>query len=193
MGPATAALLAIAGVVYLLFGFHIFRVLVMLNAALFGAWIGAALGQRAGSTAAGLVLGAFTAAVLTWPLMKYAVAVMGGVCGAILGAALWREFSLDPGLAWAGALVGLIGLGLLSFILFRASIILYMSFQGSVMLVFGILGLVYKYQNLAPHINQNIQLNPFLLPMAIFIPAMLGLIFQQVRYPAQAAAPVKKA
>jgi len=183
MGPGVATLLVIAGLVYLLFGYHIFKGLVTLNAAVVGAYLGALIGQRGGNWAAGACVGGFVAAAVAFPMMKYAVALMGGVFGALLGASIWRTVGLEPHLAWAGALCGLIGFGLLSFIVFRGSVIMYTSLQGSVMLIFGLLGLIYKYQGLAPTVTEHMKLRPLMLPISILIPALLGLIFQQTQYP----------
>lgn len=182
MGPAIAALLILAGVIYLLFGVYMFRVLVMLNAALLGAYLGALLGSHGRAPAAGAFLGGFTAAAITWPLMKHAVAVMGALFGAILGASLWRTCGLEPQYAWAGGMTGMVGFGMLTFILFRGSVMMFTSLQGAVMLVFGILGLIYKYQDLAPSVTDHITFQPFILPSIIFIPAILGLIYQQTQY-----------
>ena len=102
---------------------------------------------------------------------------------ACVTASIWRTAGLDPSLAWAGALSGLIAFGMLAFIVFRGSVIMYMSLQGSVMLLFGILGLVFKYQDIAPQIVHKIALKPFLLPLSILIPALLGLIYQQTQNP----------
>lgn len=179
MGPGLATLLIILGVVYLLFGFYMFKALVVLNAALMGAWIGIALGERTGAAVPGGILGGFIAAALALPFMKWAVAIMGGLFGAALGGAIWRTFNLDPQFVWAGAMLGLISCGLLCFIVFRGSVMTYMSLQGSVMLVIGILGLIYKYDNLAPKLTTWMQIKPFLLPMAIFVPAVLGIMYQQ--------------
>ena len=184
MTPGTAAIMCILGVVFLMFGWYMYRALVTLNAALFGAYIGAFIGSRTNDALAGALIGGFTGASLTWPLMKWAVAVMGGMLGAMLGTSLWRAFNLEPEVAWAGGLCGLIFFGMLSFILFRGSIIMYTSLQGSFMLIFGILGLVYKYQSIAPMLTQNMTARSFLLPSAIFVPAVFGLIYQQMNYPA---------
>jgi hypothetical protein len=118
---------------------------------------------------------------------------MGGVYGAVLGAALWRSVGLPPDLAWAGGLVGLVGFGLLSFILFHGSLMMYTSLQGSVMLVFGLLGLVFKYPDIGMRILESLTAKPFILPMAIFIPSILGLLYQQNQYgsPAPAGPPKK--
>lgn len=192
MGPAEAAILLIGGVVYLLFGWYLFKTLVTLNAALLGGFVGARIGSHAGSAVAGFCVGGFVCAAITWPLMKYAVAVMGGVFGALLGASIWRAVGLEPTLCWAGALVGLVGFGLLSFIIFKGSVMMYTSLQGSVMLIFGILGLVYKYQSVAPRVTENMSSQQYLLPLAIFIPALLGLIYQQTQFGQAEAAGGKK-
>ena len=68
---------------------------------------------------------------------------------------------------------------------------MYTSLQGSVMLVFGLLGLIYKYQELAPKVSDNLSARTFILPLCIFVPATLGLIWQQTQYPAPAGPPKK--
>lgn len=190
MGALTAAMLVLAGVVYLLFGVYAYRALVTINAAVLGAFVGAMIGQKAGNATAGAMVGGFAAAAITWPMMKYAVAVMGGTFGLLLGASIWRATGLQANYAWSGGLTGLVFFGMLSFMLFRGSVMMYTSLQGSVMLVFGLLGLIYKYQDLAPKVSSAMSQQQFLLPLFIFIPATLGLIWQQTQYPA--GAPMKK-
>jgi hypothetical protein len=182
MEPGTAAILVMMGLVYLLFGYKIFKALVIINAAVLGARLGIWISDTyvPNQTEAAIALGiicAGLAAAITWPTMRYAVAVMGGLFGVLLGTTIWQLVGLDEKFIWAGSLIGLISLGLLSFILFRGSVIMYTSLQGSFMLVFGILGLVWKYHaigaQMEPHLKQ-----PLLLPAAIFIPAVAGWIFQ---------------
>ena len=187
MGALTAALLVLAGVIYLIYGVSAYRMLVTLNAAVVGAYIGGLLGERAGNSTAGAMVGGFAAAALSWPLMKYAVAIMGGIFGMLLGASVWRACGLDAQYAWSGGGMGLIFFGMLSFMIFRGSIMMFMSLQGSVMLVFGLLGLIYKYQELGPKVTEGLNSKAFILPMIIFIPATLGLIWQQTHYGAPAA------
>lgn len=179
MTPGVAALLIIVGIVYLLFGFQIFKALVLVNAAVVGAYIGAYWGKEGDAETIGAVICAVAAAAIAWPTMKYAVALMGGIFGALLGASVWHAVGLDPNVDWAGALVGLVSFGMLSFVLFRGSVMMYTSLQGAFMMVFGILGLIYQYQDAAKQVTDHLKLQPFLLPAAIFIPALLGLIFQQ--------------
>lgn len=179
MTPGVAALLIILGIIYLLFGYQIFKGLVLVNAAIVGAYVGANLCGDGDPVGVCAVIGAVVAAAIAWPTMKYAVALMGGFFGAMLGASLWRTMILPPNLVWAGALVGLMGFGLLSFILFRGSVMMYTSLQGAFMMVFGILGLIYQYREFAADVTTHLKVEPYWLPAAIFIPAVLGLIFQQ--------------
>jgi hypothetical protein len=192
MGALTAALMVLAGVIYLIYGVHAYKMLVTLNAAVVGAYVGGLLGDRAGNATAGAMVGGFAAAALSWPLMKYAVAIMGGLFGMLLGASIWRACGLEAGYAWSGGGMGLILFGMLSFMIFRGSIMMFMSLQGSVMLVFGLLGLIYKYQDLGPKITENLTAKSFVLPMIIFIPATLGLIWQQTQYGAAGGPPTAK-
>lgn len=190
MGALTAAVLLIGGLVFLLFGVYAYRGLVTINAAVLGAYVGGLIGEKAGNAVAGSMVGGFAAAALTWPMMKYAVAIMGGLFGLLLGASIWRAGGLDSTYAWSGGLSGLIFCGMLSFLLFRGSVMMYTSLQGAVMLVFGLLGLLYKYQDLGPKVSENLSVRPFLLPLFIFIPATLGLIYQQTQF--AAGPPAKK-
>jgi hypothetical protein len=127
----------------------------------------------------GSILGATISGGIAWSMMKYSVALMGGLFGAVLGASLWRVAHLDHQLMWAGALIGLITFGMLSFILFRASVMMYTSLQGSFMIVFGLLGLLTKYPDFAPEVSRHMLGKPMLLTSLVLIPAMIGLIYQQ--------------
>jgi hypothetical protein len=192
MSAAVALLLVLLGVVYLLFGFYLFKPLVLLNAAFVGSIIGIYVSQKTGGPLPSGILGGVLAAALNYPFLKWAVRIMGGLFGFILGLTLWRTFGLEPGFAWTGGMMGLIGCGLLCFIVFKASVMTYTSLQGSTMLVFGILALIYKYQGLGPRLTQSLELKPFLLPMLVFFATVMGLIYQQNSKLAKAvAAPAK--
>jgi hypothetical protein len=186
MGPATAMLLIVGGIVYMLWGLKVFKILMTVNAGLVGMYIGGLIGSKMGSVTAGTRSGGIGGALLAWPSMKYSVAIIGGLFGGLMGATIWRMADLDVQYCWAGALIGLISFGMLSFILFRASIIMYTSLQGGVMLILGILGMCYKYNDIAPHINKQMSGTPYLLLIAVLIPALVGLIYQQQKGPAGA-------
>jgi hypothetical protein len=62
------------------------------------------------------------------------------------------------------------------------------------MLVFGLLGLILKYQDVAGPLTHHFEIKPFLLPLTIFIPTLSGFIYQKYTIPAgpAPAAPAKK-
>ena len=178
MHAGVALGLVVAGVIYLLWGYYAFRVLVTINAALAGAWLGALAGMKGDAPLAGMVIGGFVAAAVTWPLMKYAVALVGGLIGAVIGISIWRGAGLEPSFAPAGGVIGLVFFGMLSFILFRTSVILFTSFQGSMMLIFGLLGLIYKSDAITNALSRSVGVSPYFLPLCILIAAGIGLLYQ---------------
>ena len=181
--PAVAVLLILAGIVYLLFGYSIFRILITVDAALVGCFLGATIGERGGAEVPAAVVGGLLAATAAWPAMKYSVAVVGSLFGATLGCTVWRLFDLDPAFAWSGGLTGLVFFGLLSMILFRGCIMTFTSGQGAVMVVLGVLSLVFKYDEIAPSLANHLEVRPFVLPLTIFVPTLLGFVYQQTMFP----------
>ncbi len=108
---------------------------------------------------------------------------MGALCGIVVGVGVWRSVGLDIEVSWAGALIGMISFGLASFILFRGSIIMYTSIQGAMMFIMGLLGMILKYQDVTPKITHNMLTQPLIFPIAVLVPTILGLVFQQLHSP----------
>lgn len=187
LGALQGLLLLVVGGLYLTCGWKAFKALVIINAGILGAVVGGALGgmvngpsmQTIGAIAGGLLLG-----VLSWPLMKYAVAIMGGLVGSVLGYAIWDyaatvNGSLVPGQqAWAGALIGLVVLGMLAFVVFRESIILLTSLQGAVLAVSGGLGALMTVASIRESLRPDLIANVHLLPILVLVPAVIGVAFQ---------------
>ncbi len=178
LGPGGAAVLLFLGAIFLLWGYPIFRYLIMLNFGVMGAYLGAALGKDANTIIAGAMIGGFLAAAAAWPMMRWAVAVTGACIGMLLGAAVWRAAGQDPLYDWAGGLTGFVAFGMLSFIAYRGGIILYTSIQGGGLLASGLLSMAEKYPSIGPDIADHLTRQGFLFPTAIVIPAVIGLIFQ---------------
>src|SRR5207248_3732639 len=110
-----AAALSIIGVLLMMFGFKAYRWIVVFNCVALGFWLGGLLGEKAQITTVAAVLGALLLGAMSWPLMKYAVAVCGGLVGAVVGMAVWAYCEQPPEMAWAGGLMGVAVLGLLCF------------------------------------------------------------------------------
>ena len=184
-GAVLAMLLFACGLVYMLQGWKIFKILVVANVAVLGAVIGNYLGSRAGGPNTWIftsVAGALLLGGLAWPLMKYAVSLLGGLVGSFVGYGLWHYVTntIDrPDLlqySWVGALVGLITLGLLAFVILKFVVMFVTSLQGAVMGVGGVLALLLKY--MPDDLEGPLRDNSHLMAILIGVPAIIGFVFQ---------------
>ena len=193
MGPGEATIFLVTGVLMLLFGVNLFKAVVTINAMIIGAAFGLYVGDKAGNENVGALIGAFIMAAICLPLMKHAAGVMVLAVGAILGTFLWRMFAVaHQELYWVGAILGGISFGLLSMLIFRGCLMIFTSLQGSLMTIVGLLGLILKYKGVDAALTQFLSAKNFALPLAIFIPTILGVLYQQMPGAAAKAPPAKK-
>jgi hypothetical protein len=188
MDPLHAVLLLAIGIMYMFFGWKIFKILVIANAALLGAAVGGALGRLSETTPnlpmVTSVAGALLLGVAAWPLMRFAVGVMGAIVGSFIGYSLWMYIAgavNRPGLeqhAWAGGLLGLIALGLLAFIIFQISVMVFTSFQGTLMCVTAVLALLMRHEEWRLDLENRLLTDVHLLPLIIAVPAVIAFIVQ---------------
>jgi hypothetical protein len=185
MDPGSAAMLLVLGAVFLLFGYTIYRALIALTAAILGAYLGFGLCQRmANMSLIGLSVGAVVFGAVAWVWTNWIAAVIGAIIGGLLGSAIWQMAGLSPAFAWSGALTGAVFLGMLCFVLFRISVIIYTSLQGAVMLSFGILGMAYKYETAGSFVDQRLSAWPMSLPALILVLMLCGIGYQYAKAPA---------
>lgn len=183
------AVLAISfGVVYLLYGWRIFKALTVISFGLIGMFVGMELGKSMGSQMWGGVVGLTVLASLSMPLMKYCICILGALAGGILTGAIWHACELPQLYIWAGGAVGAVAGGMISFIVFKVAVMLFTSLGGSTIMMSGILALLHLYQfnNLTPEAKEigdtfikdmvfNVQ---WFLPVALLAPTLIGLILQ---------------
>jgi hypothetical protein len=81
------------------------------------------------------------------------------------------------GYAWAGAIVGLVGVGLMTFVWPRTAVMVLTTVQGSLMVVCGACGVLVG-QNLAPSLAGELTANDYLLGILIGVPAIAGFTYQ---------------
>lgn len=186
-GAVMAMLLLACGLVYMLQGWKIFKILVIANAAVLGAIAGAHLGGLMSGENTWLytgIGGGLLLAVLAGPLMSYAVSVMGGLAGSFVGYGLWSYVAHTIGrenlmqYAWAGALIGLIALGLLAFVILQSVVTIVTSIQGAVMVSSGIVALLMKHPPLRESLEQPLRTNNHLALLLVGVPAVIGIAFQ---------------
>ncbi len=184
-----AVLLVAFGLVYLLHGWKIFKLLVEINAAILGAMVGHTVASAVGvddrAPIFAAIGGAVVFAVLAWPMMKYAISLMGGLAGSFVGYGVWTYVARLVGrpdlvntYAWTGVLIGLITLGLLAFVIFRFVVMVFTSFQGSLMTVSGLICLLLKYDRVAAALTDALTENVHLMPLLVGIPAIVGIVAQ---------------
>lgn len=169
------------GVICLLYGWRIFKILVVISFALIGLTLGIKIGNMIqGSTNQVLsgLIGMGVLAVISVPLMKYAVSVLGAVAGGVLTAAIWFGCGLNENYIWAGALIGIIAGGMISFIIFRIAVMLFSSLGGSTLMVFGMLALLYLYPETKEQIKHIFFDYKWFFPLAIMVPTAIGLFAQ---------------
>ncbi|MBN1844712.1 MAG: hypothetical protein JW810_03445 [Sedimentisphaerales bacterium] len=166
------------GVIYLAYGWRVFKALVVINFAVLGMYLGIYLGGKLGSGLWGGIIGVCALGTLSYPFMRFGIAILGGMAGAVLGASFWRIIALPDPLIWAGALAGLVAGGLLAFSSYKTSIMLFTSLQGSMFVVIGMLALLNDYPNLGERLSVALNGHVFLLPALLVIPTFTGIFFQ---------------
>ena len=194
LGVVWGIVFVIVGLLCLFNGYKWYRVTTIGLALLLGLLAGYILGQHIGAPfiLAGC-LGALCFAV-AFPLLKYMVAALGGLAGAFIGANTWQavamgingvvgEGSVPADAYWAGALAGLMFCGMLAFILFKLSVVLYTSVSGSTIAVFGSLALVLSIEPWQQAVVSTLTESPAVVPILVFVPAVIGLILQHASPP----------
>ena len=168
------------GVVCLFYGWRVFKILVTISFALIGLFVGVWTNKLliGGS---GLWLGIICMVLFAFfsvPLMRWGVCILGAAAGGILAGGVWYAFKLPEQYIWAGALVGIIAGGMISFIIFKIAVMLFTSFGGSVLVVVGVLAIMYDYMPTTIDVQQLIYNQKWFLPVALLVPMAVGIFLQ---------------
>jgi hypothetical protein len=183
----TALLILSVGVVYLLYGWRIFRVLVVISFGFIGMFLGMIAGDKAFVSEHALLFGGVIGmgifAVIAIPLMKWCVSILGAIAGGILTSGIWLAFDLSDSYLFAGFLVGFITGGLISFIMLKVSVMLFTSFGGSLIVVSGVLALLHEYDTKVANPTTTIAydlifVNNWILPTFLVVITMIGMYLQ---------------
>ena len=181
-----ALLLLSVGVVYMLYGWRIFRVLVVISFGFMGMFLGIFIGRTSGSSNAviwGGIVGMILFACLAVPLMKWCVSVLGAIAGGVITSGIWIACDLSQTYLPAGFIVGFVAGGLISFILLKASVMLFTSLGGSIVMMSGVISLMHQYETRiqeppTTHMYDLVYLHSWFLPAALILPTVIGMIFQ---------------
>jgi len=169
------------GVVCLLYGWRVFKILVVISFGMVGLGLGATLGdkiQGQNSQILGGLIGLGLMAAVAVPLMRWAVSILGAIAGGLLTSGIWYACGLTERYIWAGALIGVIAGGMISFIVFKVAVMLFSSLGGSALIVVGLLALLYLYPETTDDVKDLVYDNRWFLPVALMAPTAVGLIVQ---------------
>ncbi|MHC4743987.1 MAG: hypothetical protein ACYS8Z_18880 [Planctomycetota bacterium] len=181
LGQLEAFMFVSFGVVWLLYGWRVFKVLVVITFALLGLVLGMAVTSKVHGISnqfVGGVIGMLAFSILSVPLMRWAVSLLGAFAGAVFTASIWYAVGLHDRYILAGAMIGMVGGGMISFIVFRIAVILFTSTGGGALVLTGGLALLYKNTGLQGQM-ENLVLNvKWFLPVGLMVPMLVGLIAQ---------------
>jgi hypothetical protein len=177
------AVIAISfGMVYMFYGWRIFKVLVVICFGLVGMFAGINIGQRFDSQIAGAIAGLILLAAISIPMMRWAVSLLGAITGGILAGGLWYAFELPGKYLPAGAGIGLVAGGMISFIVFRIAVMLFTSFGGGALIVGGLVALLNQYESMREpptgQIKDLFMNHNWFLPALLLATTVIGIIIQ---------------
>ncbi len=169
------------GAVCLFYGWRVFKILVVISFALLGLFLGFSITDKIvglNSQLWGGLIGMVLLAVLSIPLMKWAVCLLGAAAGGILSSGIWYASGLTEKYILAGALIGMVAGGMISFIVYKIAVILFTSLGGSCLIVVGSLALLYLYPQTSERVEEIIFTKKWFLPTVLMAPTLIGIILQ---------------
>lgn len=180
------ALIAVSfGAVYLFYGWRIFKVITIVCFGMLGLFAGMRVGQTMTSPNSvlwGGIIGLALLAVLSVPLMKWAVSILGAVAGGIITSGIWYALGLPQQFIWAGAVIGIIAGGMISFIVFKIAVMLFTSLGGSTLIIVGMLALLYRYElhnaDKASFVRSLVFTYDWFLPVILIFATFVGMLIQ---------------
>jgi len=169
------------GAVCLVYGWRVFKMLVVISFGLLGLLLGITVSDKISggdSQILGGLIGLGLLAALSVPLMRWAISILGAVAGGILTSGIWYACGLTEKYIWAGALIGIVAGGMISFIIFKVAVILFSSLGGSGLMATGILALLYLYPQTTEKVEELIFTQKWFLPTMLIAPTLVGIILQ---------------
>ena len=168
------------GAVCLFYGWRVFKILVTISFALLGLLVGIWANKTLieGNV---IWLGALSAALfalMSIPLMKWGVMLLGAAAGGVLTGGGWLATGLPERYIWAGALIGVVAGAMISFIVFKIAVMLFTSLGGSSLMTVGVLAVLYKYTGAAERLQELVFNEKWFLPLLLVVPMAVGIILQ---------------
>jgi len=168
------------GLVCLVYGWRIYKILVMICFGLAGLMAGVFANRMliGGNVVWVCVLTIALLVGISYPFMKWGVCILGGIAGGVLTSGMWLAFGLPTQFIWAGGLTGLVAGGMISFAAFKSAVMLFTCLQGSILLAMGGLGIFYDYLPGRDKLQAMVFEQRWFLPVVLVAPLLIGLAIQ---------------
>jgi hypothetical protein len=169
------------GIVCLIYGWRIYKILVSISFGLVGLTIAILANKYIAGVIVWLALiSVVLFAVVSIPLMRYGVAALSATACGILTGGGWLAAGLPEQYIWAGALIGVVAGAMISFVAkgYKISVMLFTSFGGSSLIVVGALAVLYHYMVEAEKLKQIVFEQKWFLPIILLVPMAVGMYLQ---------------
>jgi hypothetical protein len=176
-----ASVLLVVGGLCILNGYRWHRYVVVVCAFLGGLGLGHLLSKQMGESRIAMGAIGLLCAVIATPLVRFAVAIFGGLTGAFIGAHAWTGFNGAEGGQVAAAGMGFIAVGMAAFLMYRVVVMLFTSFGGAAMAVIGGITLMLQVPSWQEPVRTSLSANHLLVPLLVSVGAVTGLVLQNTR------------
>ena len=169
------------GIVCLLYGWRVFKILVVICFALLGLFLGISVTDKIvglNNQLIGGLIGMGLLGILSIPLIRWSVCALGAVAGGILSSGIWYACGLTEKYILAGALIGIVAGGMISFMIFKVAVILFSSLSGSGLIVVGFLAILYLYPQTTDRVEELVLTKKWFLPIILIGLTLIGLVLQ---------------
>ena len=188
LGIVWGGILLVVGILCVINGYRWHRWVIIVCAFLCGFALGYVLSKHMEQPYVVAAALALMAAVISNPLLKFSVALFGGLTGAFIGANIWTGLGLPGDAHWAGALMGLILVGMASFLMFKHVVVFFTAMSGGAMTVCGAIAILLYVPDMRESVARLFTNNQILVPLLITVAGVIGLVIQEQ----QARAPLEE-
>ncbi|MFA5863718.1 MAG: hypothetical protein WC975_03430 [Phycisphaerae bacterium] len=174
----TVVLALAAGIILLLYGRPLFRLIIILNAMPLMGWLGWQLGLEAGRPYWFSIGFAVIFGLLAWPMFKLGIALLCGLAGTALALQLATLFAKGGDYWPIFAVAGFILCALIGWILLKAAITVFTAMEGSTMIILSLVVLAERASFPIKNVSWLTFTRPGVVHAVILILGIVGIMYQ---------------
>lgn len=169
----------VLGLVFLLYGYKLYKILVSVVFAGIGGLVGLLIGVHFGAPGwLAALIGAFLLGILAWPLFRIGWGILGGMVFAAVAWPFAMALTQSVVPAYILAAVAFIAGMILTTMLMRPLIIISTATSGAATLVTGVLLMLIRWPEVNEPVKAALESKPYLFIVLVALPAILGAILQ---------------